>query len=521
MDRTARATLLAAAVTGGALVLGVLPAAAGTSDTGVSPQIQAVMDKPQYEHGRWGILSTRPDGTVTTALDAGQMFIPGSNAKLFTETAVWDRWGPDTRFRTPVHAVGARHGKVLAGRLVLVGSGDLSLGGRVTKAGGVAWRNFDHADANAVPGAKLTPQNPLKGIKALARQVRESGLRRVRNVAIDDRLFHSDMDPQPTPVMINDNLIDLVITPRRVGRAAKLTYRPHVTTLRVHSQVRTVPASGSTDIKISGSAPGTIRVRGTITAGSDPLVQVAPIADPASFARTAFIQALRRAGVHVVADAGGTNPAKLPAQRRLDKHNRVAQYVSPPWHDYAKLILKVSLNIGANLGVCLLAVKAGSSDCEAGFAPLRAALAARGVDTTQLVLADGRGGDPADRATPVATVQLLRSWVDEPDFAAFRACLPILGVDGSLADVARDFPARGKVFAKTGTMAAADPLNGRLVIQAKALGGFYQDESGQWQSFQVVVDDAGGGTDITPALTANEDVGEVAAWLWTAANPTG
>ncbi len=117
--------------------------------------------------------------------------------------------------------MGDHHGGMLKGDLVLVGSGDLSLGGRTTPQGGIDWTNFDHTDANAIPGATLTPEDPLAGIKDLAHQVRASGVTRVHgDVVIDDRLFSATYDPQPTPVMINDNLVDLVATPTAPGQPA-------------------------------------------------------------------------------------------------------------------------------------------------------------------------------------------------------------------------------------------------------------------------------------------------------------
>jgi D-alanyl-D-alanine carboxypeptidase/D-alanyl-D-alanine-endopeptidase (penicillin-binding protein 4) len=79
-----------------------------------------------------------------------------------------------------------------------------------------------------------------------------------------------------------------------------------------------------------------------------------------------------------------------------------------PYADYAKLILRVSHNLGANPGVCLLAVQAGSHDFDAGFSPMQNFLKRAGVDTSQVILADGRGGDPAGRATPTAVTQILR-----------------------------------------------------------------------------------------------------------------
>ncbi len=74
-----------------------------------------------------------------------------------------------------------RNGRVVRGRLrgnlVLVASGDLTMGGRTKPDGSVDFTNFDHNDANALPGfATLTPENPLAGLNQLARQVRASGV---------------------------------------------------------------------------------------------------------------------------------------------------------------------------------------------------------------------------------------------------------------------------------------------------------------------------------------------------------
>ena len=55
---------------------------------------------------------------------------------------------------------------------------------------------------------------------------------------------------------------------------------------------------------------------GTITADSDPVLKVYAFKDPATFARTAFIEALGRAGVTVTADPVATNPAAAAAGDR-------------------------------------------------------------------------------------------------------------------------------------------------------------------------------------------------------------
>jgi D-alanyl-D-alanine carboxypeptidase/D-alanyl-D-alanine-endopeptidase (penicillin-binding protein 4) len=521
---TVAATTLAGVALAVVLATGAAtPAAAGVwseTDTPLPPSIEAIMQRPQYANASWGLLDVDgKSGVPRYSSRADEMFIPGSNAKVFSVSAVWSTLGPDHRFTTPVYAVGRREGGRLRGNLVLFGVGDLSLGGRTTPEGTIDWTNFDHADANAIPGATLTPEDPLAGIKLLARQVRRSGIRSASNVIVDDRLFTASFDPRPTPVMINDNLIDVVVTPTTPGQEAKVTFRPHAAGYSVDPDVRTVAADQPATVQVSGEAPGRITVTGTIPAGAQPLVQVAPIADPAGFARTVFIQALRAEGVQVDAPAVAPDPRReLPPSIDYPAHSRVAAYRSPPYADYAKLIMKVSHNLGANLGVCLLAVRAGQMDCDSGFPAMRAFLRQAGVPLDQMALADGRGGDPVDRASPFAVTQILRYWLGRPDFERFRATLPVLGEDGSLVDVAQESPARGNVFAKTGTLVGGDALNERLVVQTKALGGYYRDAHGDWRTFNVVVNNAGGGDDIEPVLQANEDVGQIAARLWQAAN---
>jgi serine-type D-Ala-D-Ala carboxypeptidase/endopeptidase (penicillin-binding protein 4) len=492
-----------------------------TADIPLPAAAQSVMDKPQYANASLGLLQTDAAGRVIQANAADQMFAPASTAKLFSMSAAWKALGPDHTFTTPVYALGSRDKDTLKGDLVLVGSGDLSLGGRTTKSGGVAWENFDHADANGVPGAVLTKQNPLAGINNLASQVRKSGITEVNgNVLIDDRLFHSTtFEPEPTPVMINDNLIDLLAAPTTEGKAAKFTYRPHASSVKVVAKVKTVAAGEESDLTIKGHAPGTITVTGTIAADAQPMLKTADITDPAAFARTVFIDALKKAGVKVTAKATGQNPKKLPSADSYTAKAKVAAYVSPPYKDYAKLILKVSHNLGANLAVCLLAVKAGKTNCNDGFAPMQEFLKKSGVGTGMVALSDGRGDAGADRVAPIAVTQLLRYWLGQPDFDAFRACLPGLGVDGSLKDVQTSSPARGKIMAKTGTVVDLDRLNGRLSVQIKALGGFFQAGDGSWQVFDIVLSNAGGDGTIQPVLDANDDVGAIAASLWSGVNP--
>ncbi|MEV6206232.1 D-alanyl-D-alanine carboxypeptidase/D-alanyl-D-alanine-endopeptidase [Kitasatospora sp. NPDC051914] len=479
---------------GGILALAALTIAGGGPPGGgaggdTQDILGRILDKPIYAHAQWGVLEEDPEGRVLHELQSDKFFIPGSVAKLFTVSGTWNALGGDHRFTTPVHTVGTRDGAGLHGDLVLVAQGDLALGGRVTPEGTLDFTSIDHTYANDLPGATLTPEDPLAGIDAVARQIRQSGISRVDgDVVVDTRLFETPaLDPTPTPLIINDNLIDLLTTPTSPGHPAELSWRPQVAPYKVTSQVTTVAAGGTTDIEVTASDDGTqITLSGTIAADAAPALRVSPVVDPAAFGRTALIEALARAGVTVTADPVGANDEDgLPAA--YAPGSEVAAYVSPPFSQYARLVLKVSHNLGANLDVCLMAVSAGSTDCDAGFPVLRAFLEAAGVDSTQVQLADGRGGDPVDRATPVAVNQLLRYWLHTPEFEEFRDSLPILGVDGTLDGFCTGCAGVGKVFAKTGTVAGFDALNEQFAVGAETVAGYLVTPSGEVRTFFVGV----------------------------------
>ncbi|MET7575382.1 D-alanyl-D-alanine carboxypeptidase/D-alanyl-D-alanine-endopeptidase [Streptomyces sp. NPDC005492] len=519
--RTWAAAGTALVVLAGAAAAGS-PAAAHGDDLG--PAIEAIMHKPSYEHAQWGVLETDPEsGQVIHSRFANQFFVPGSTVKLVTLSTAWHALGPNHRFTTPVMATGTRTGSTLHGNLALVAQGDLTMGGRTKPDGSVAYTDIDHTEA-ALPGATLTPENPLAGINQIARQIRKSGITRVDgNVIIDPRLFTPPaLDPQPTPLILNDNLIDLLTTPTTPGQRAKLFWRPQVAPYQVTSSVRTVSSGGTTSINVTASPDGTrIRLSGTIAAGSQPQLRISNIKDPNAFGRTALIEALARAGVTVTAPPTGPNPQnQLPASYRHDP--RVAAYVSPPYSQYAKLILKVSHNLGANLALCNMAVSRGSKNCFDAF-PIEHDFLTNvaHIDPTQFQLADGRGGTPGERVTPKGLVEILTYWLHTPDAKAFRRLLPILGVDGSNGISCKtNCPAKGKVFAKPGTILSGDELNQQIGVGAQNEAGYLRTNDGRLLTFFVGVNGASS-PDLQTFLSIFNDVNQVTALLQEEASAHG
>ncbi|MCE9604279.1 MAG: D-alanyl-D-alanine carboxypeptidase/D-alanyl-D-alanine-endopeptidase [Planctomycetia bacterium] len=460
-------------------------------------EIEPVLDAPEFKHSHWGVLVV--DATTGNTLyerNGDKLFAPASVTKLFSVAAAFDELGGDHKFETPLYARGNLDpAGVLEGDLILAASGDPTMGGRTDEAGGIALENVDHTYAGYSAKARLTKPDPLAGLDRLAKQAYERGLREVHGaVLVDDRLFHSAMSSgsgpsRVSPITINDNVLDFTFTPGATGKPAEVDWRPKTSAYTIDSQVTTGASSSKTSITIDEPLRGTITIRGTIPHGHVPLVLTHEVEHPASFARSLLIEALRRAGVRVEASPLVENTIdKLPrreAQAMLDK---LAVLESPRFAEEMKLTLKVSLNLHATMMPLLVATKHGKRTMAEGLRLEREALARLGVDVDTISFAGGAGGDRGDYVTPRATVQLLTAMAKRPDFETYRDALPILGVDGTLANaVEKSSPALGKVRAKTGTLSWSNLLNDRPLLQSKALAGYAETKSGRTVVFAFFV----------------------------------
>lgn len=487
---------------------------------GLPPDATAVMQQPRYAISRWFVhVADRGTGDVLHELNGGDLVLPASTTKLWSTSAALDTFGPDFRFETPVYRRGAVTGGVLGGDLVLVARGDLTMGGRDTSDGTIAFTSLDHAEANELPGATLTPQDPLAGLDDLARQVVASGIQRVTgDVLVDARMF--DQTPKDTyvltPIMINDNLVDLTITPGAVGAAAAVTARPVTAAYTVRSTVTTAAAGQAAAVTVTTPESGVIQLAGQVPAGP-PILRVQQVADPPAFARTLFVEALGRAGVAVAAPAVGPNRAEaLPPVDSYPDADRVALHRSLPFSENIKLINKVSMNVQADTLVMLIAARNGRRTLDEGMALLEPFVRKAGIDPATLSLSDGRGNEYTDLFAPRTVAALLRYMATRPDFPAFHASLPVFGVDGSeTITVPPDSPIAGKVAAKSGTTVAGDLMNQRALVMTRGNAGYMTTQGGR----EVVVAAYVMHTPIAgieDVFAIAQDVGKVVAALWAA-----
>lgn len=526
------AAIVAVALGAGSSVI----AAAPPASTAVPSDIRAVFDKPAYAHATWG-LRVLDGSKVLLNVNPDKAFYIGSVRKVFTIGELLNAVGGSHRYDTPVYRTGAVKGGVLRGNLIVVASGDLTMGGRTLPDGNIAVSNWDHNEADSLGNAILTKPDPLAGYRRLAQQIRAAGITRVAgNVAIDDRLFQPFFFRDQfyvRPIFVNDDLVDLSIRPGGTpGTRAEVAVRPRSAALRINNQLRVGPPKSADTLAIKpvlpaciGSIGCTSTVGGSLPSdfvppltGQPTLVQAVRIVQPANYARTVLIEALAAAGVKVDAPAVAANPiGLLPSRSAYRAADRVAQLTGLPYAQDAKLILKISYNIGADTSLVLFGLTQGVRSMPDALRVEQRNLRERyGIAPSLYHFVDGSGGGNTT-ATNGAVTHMLQELAKSPAAADFENALPVLGVDGSLGFV-KDFTAdatlsgaKGNVHAKTGTYVGS--VGSQMVLKGQAFGGYITTKRGHHLTYQLVVNNVpiSKVDDITHIF---QDEGTISAILW-------
>lgn len=506
------------------------------SSQSIPDEILTIMNKPIYEGAVWSLRVIDLDtGELIYNLKPNLVLLTGSLRKSFSSGLSLNELGADHKFKTPVYRQGNVDGEgVLQGNLILVADGDLTLGGRVTPQDTIQFTNFDHVDANALGGAVLTPQDPLAGLDDLARQIADSGIKEINgDVIIDARLFDEFVVPNNerliSPMIINENLIDVTIIPTEPGQPAIVDWRPKSAAFDINANVMTVGEGEELDIELSEPDSSCFElaecvgiVTGQIPLGFKPdlpevetLVQTFKIEGPSAYARTAFIEALQRAAVTVNTNLVGPNPEKkLPPQDSYSTDALVAEYVSPPFSEYAKLVLKVSHNYGANLSLALFGLAKGERTVEGSLDQERITLVNDfNVPADGFNFPTNGSGSPDSEASPRAVTTLLNNMKQTDVFDDYFDSFPILGVDGSLKFVDEGSPATGRVRGKTGTSIGFNPDTQQFIVKAKSLGGYIDSASNRRLIFAVFVNNALL-SEISEVFEINNDLGQIASAIY-------
>src|SRR5207248_6229117 len=137
----------------------------------------------------------------------------------------------------------------LRGDLVLVASGDPNLSGRLRPGNTLAFENVDHsyggADSHGVDG------DPLASVRDLARQVESHGIKRIDGRVVVDASLYAEGERDGgtgfvvSPIMINDNAVDVGVRPDSDAAPAVLDASPKTSYVPFIHNVLSFTAGGT------------------------------------------------------------------------------------------------------------------------------------------------------------------------------------------------------------------------------------------------------------------------------------
>ncbi|WP_223265386.1 D-alanyl-D-alanine carboxypeptidase/D-alanyl-D-alanine endopeptidase [Nostoc sp. 'Peltigera membranacea cyanobiont' 210A] len=398
--------------------------------------IDAVINRPLFSRGRWGILiQPLSTGPTLYSRDAQKYFTPASNLKLLTTAAALQELGANFRIRTSIYQNGN-------GVLRVVGRGDPSL-----------------SDTE---------------LQKLAQQLKQKGINQIQQLSADDSYIQGDIvnptwqweDVQSSdgvPVssfILNKNIFSFKLVPQAVGKSLQVLWidPSEAKQWRIINQSITVPQNQPSYVNVTRELSGTVlRIQGQLATNSEESLIDLPVVDPNYYFLRRFRTALATKKItlgQTLVVNGGVN------------QQEIAFVESPP---LAELLAETNLNsnnLYAEALLRALAVKKtrlkNQTSADVGLEVVKASLTKLGVDPANYILVDGSGLSRRDLVTPEAFVQTLRGMAKTPTAYIYRASLPVAGKSGTLKGRFQNTPAEGIVQAKTGTLTGVVSLSGYM-----------------------------------------------------------
>lgn len=446
------------------------PAAAPAADADPAGRIAALVNGIKPGSMRMGLhVVDAATGADVIAVDADGALKPASNMKVVTAAAALDILPGSFRFRTVL--------AVRGNDLVVIGSGDPSFG-----------------DPKIAAARR---QQITAAFHDWAARLKARGLTEIAgDLIIDDSVFESqrvhpswDRDQLDSwycaPVgglNINDNCIDVQISPGKPGEPAAVKVVPGNTYVTIQNQAKT-GGKQTASIRRPRNEPVYV-VSGLCKFAST--FQAITVPDPGMLFGSALKTTLAADGINIrgtvrrerVRDGLGNPPGNcsVVAVQENGIDDSLGRMLKDSQNLFAECVLKT-------IGFQRSAAETGNG--EGSYVSGRRALAEYfkkiGAPVAQDVyIDDGSGLSHRNRVTPRLMTHVLRHMFRHPRSKEFIANLPVAGEDGTLKRRMHDVD--GRVRAKTG-----------YINNVHALSGFVYGKSGRVYCFSILANDVRGG----------------------------
>jgi len=437
-------------------------------------KIDSLVNSPFLENGFLGISikSVNSDKNIVE-YNAKKSLHPASTMKLISSATALMSLGEDFKYATILEYSGQIKDSVLVGNIIIRGSGDPSLG---------SWRFKNQPDYK-----QLT--------EYWAKKIKDLGIKEIKGrVFGDGSFFDENVIPDAWiwgdtgnyygagsyGLNMNENLYYVTFNPANYMESASLVKTlPDLPYYQKINRVLTDKAGTGDQVNIYSTPYQDILImQGFVPAGDNFSVK-GSIPDPALFSAYYLQKKLLEIGVNVLE----TPLSYLEANKKNIFYQKPLQTVqidtleSTPLRDLARECNFQSINLYAEtfLKTPSVLMNLGSST-EDAVKGLKQIWQTKGVRLNGLKMKDGSGLSPSNGITPDNMTDVLKVMFLEKSFNAFYESIPIVGVSGTVQNLAKKSKAVGNVRAKSGS-----------IDGVRAYAGYFTARNGEMMCFSMML----------------------------------
>lgn len=400
-------------------------------DLELARNIDKIIDQSKFSNARWGIfVVSLTEGRILTAKNGRKAFIPASVLKILTSIVALDMLGKDFRWTTRIFAKGKLENGVLEGDLILY---------------------------------EAAPDLDDSGIKKLAEQLKEKGLKVVKgNILGDDSFNGSKLSGNEWKWYHEAKVSVPNVNPSR-ARIVDVSFFPTNESTKINPNLE---SSSESDENPIGQKLRTKNIKNF-----------------SLLAAKALADKLKKSGIKIEGNVQSVD-WKSKKKADLQKATEIASLESQTLEEIIKKMNKDSLNLYAELILRTLSKHFGENTFEEvrGNDRTRTAVIKRWLTEKGIKLqenesiSDGSGLSRNNLLTPETVAKILILGTQIKDSKVFLESLPVAGKDGTLRHRLTNLS--GKVIAKTGS-----------IFSVSSLAGYIKRQSGETLSFVIFCND--------------------------------
>lgn len=439
----------------------------------IQKKIDSLASSPFLQNGFVGVsirAVRNPQNLVE--FNAKKSLAPASTMKLISSATAFVALGENYTYPTNLEYSGQIKDSILTGNIIIKGSGDPSLG---------SWRFKNYPDYKQL-------------CTIWAKKIKDLGIKEIKGrIFGDGSLFDENVVPDTWSwgdignyygagaygLNFNENLYWVSFKPANyLERAALVKTVPDLPNYQKINRVLTDKAGTGDQVNIYATPYQDVLImQGYVPMGENFSVK-GSIPDPALFSAYFLQKKLEELGIKIIDSPLSWMEAnkKNSYFQRPSQTTIIETYHSPPLRDLARECNFQSINLYAEafLKTPSVLLNLGNST-DAALKSLKQIWEGKGLKLEGLRMRDGSGLSPANGITPNNMTDVLSAMTTEKSFNAFYESIPMVGVSGTVQNLAKKSRAVGNVRAKSGS-----------IDGVRAYAGYFTNRNGEMMCFSIM-----------------------------------